>query len=72
MIYVCYRQGSSGWTEFIVEEFDTERKALNWLRDKAKSRIVGVFDGKRLEPEAGEVKVVKKGITGFGEPKSEK
>ena len=67
MIYICYRQGSSRYTNFEVMEFETKRKALNYLEDKPKTRVIGIFDGKRLNPTIGEKKIVKKVITDFSD-----
>ncbi len=67
MIYVVHTKGSGWHSKAEVEEFETERKALNFLKGKAKYRIIAVFNGKRLEPQMGETKVVKKAIVGLEE-----
>jgi hypothetical protein len=60
----------------LVNSGESQRKNSNGIwrakpMNKAKSRIVGIFEGKRLVPTLGEKQVVKKAITGFGKYKEE-
>ena len=71
MIYICYRKGSKHWTTFEVEEFKTEKEALDWLQTKPRTRMVGIFSGKRLEMKIGQKKVTKSVAIGFNKAKTE-
>ena len=65
MIYTIYK-ARDRWHEDSIQEFTTEKEALEYLKDKPRSGLVAVFKGERLEAKIGETKVVKKTIIGFG------
>ncbi len=65
MIWVVYK-AKDRWTRDSVQGFDTEKEAVDWLKERPRSGVIAVFKGDRLEPEIGETKVVKKTVTGFG------
>ena len=72
MFYICYKP-SNKWSHIEVGEVNTEKEALKFIEDKhlPQTRILGVFEGKRLNFTIGEKRVVKKTIVGFTEFKEE-
>lgn len=70
MFYIAHLTGSYNRTGAQVEEFATEKEAVEFADKLARTKLIGIFKGERLEPVISEQKVTRKGITGF--QKSEK
>ena len=64
MIYIVYK-AKDRWSSNSIHEFENEAEAVEWLQDKPRTGIIGIFKGERLEPKIGETKVVKKVVTAF-------
>ena len=70
MIFIVYK-AKNRWSQDSVQEFETEAEAVKYLKARPRTGIVGVFKGKRLSPQIGETRVVRKTVTGFGKFESE-
>ena len=64
MIYIVYKS-KGRWSSDSIHEFGTEKEAIEWLQDKPRIGIIGIFKGEKLEAKIGETKVVKKVVTAF-------
>lgn len=65
MFYIIKQSAQWRDRKVIVEEYQTEKEAVEAASSVPKTQLVAIFKGERLTPVVGEKKITKKVVTGF-------